>query len=79
MGFQVRTGLCNSVHRRYVRQFFLESSKEFIPENKYLTKVFIKVFFVDGMMHPVMRWCNNDFFEEAHVADMLRMIPELRK
>src|SRR6478609_4814616 len=62
-----------------IGQFFLEGAENFIPDNKYLRKIFINVFGVDSMMHPVMRWCYNNLFEETHFVDMPCMIPELRK
>lgn len=44
----------DTIYRWYVRQFFLESAKPFIPEYKYLPVVLVYVFRVNGMMHPVM-------------------------
>src|SRR5688572_5249077 len=72
-------GAGNAIYRRCFFQFFLVCSEQFIPENKYLPEILIKVFFIDGMMYPVMRWRYDDFLEDAHFIDMLRVIPELSK
>src|SRR4051794_21617214 len=69
----------NAIYSRHIIQFWLERSKEFIPENKYLCIVLVNVFGVDGMMHPVMRWGHNYLFQEAHFFYMLCMIPKLCK
>ena len=39
----------------------------------------IDIFFVDGMVHPVMRRGHNNFFQKTHPVDMPGMIPELGK
>ena len=62
-----------------MRQFFLKGSKELVPYDKNLPVVFIHILLIDGMMHPVMRRSDNDFFEKAHFADMPGMIPKLCK
>ena len=31
------------------------------------------------MVYPVVSWGNNDFFKKTHGADVLRMVPKLRK
>src|SRR5204863_2037639 len=72
-------GSCDSIYTGHIGQFFLESAKQFVPDNEDLRKIFIKVLFVDSMMHTMVGGGNNYFFKNPHFANMLCMIPELRK
>ena len=72
-------GTSDPIHRRNIFPLLLKGSKPFVPEDKDLTIILVQVFWVDRVVYPVMGRSNNDFFENAHGADVLRMVPKLRK
>ena len=70
---------CDAIDGRDVIQLLLECPKQLIPEDENLAVVLIDVFWIDGMMDPMMGWRDDDMFQPPELADMLRVIPELRK
>jgi hypothetical protein len=69
----------NSIYGWNFGQFFLKSSKPFIPEDKYLAEILVHILRVNCMMNPVMRRSHNDLLQKSHFINVLSMIPELRK
>ena len=49
--------------------FFGKSAKEFIPNDEEAPVIFVDVFFVAGVVHPVVRRSDDDFFQKAELPD----------
>ena len=69
----------DAINGLYFREFFLICAKKFIPKNKHLAKVFVEVYVVHSMMHPVMWGGDDDLLKKAHSFDKSSMIPELHE
>ena len=42
--------------------FQLKSAKKEIPNNEDLTQILVEVFWIDGVMHTMMRGCDDNVF-----------------